>query len=660
MLYALHHDYQTTVVVGSRGTSKTAVADVLYSGFLGTMFSKRKMVTLSATGFRGGQLIFEDAVKWMSGGWPSQTPKIGFVARGMANENLIRRAQNYWQLDYESGSSDLTVPTNDPDKLRGIRGHVLKVDEADTVDWRLVSEVAEKFLNVGDDFEHGGERSQTNRVIYTSTISFANRPFQEAIRAARHSIQRDIDASKAQRDGDWDRYEELSREGLGAQQFIKFDYTDTMVTERIKTRDGRRMRVKQYPNDKMSLYHDVGGIPFSERHPSGGMNKRGAPINYYRTYPVQKSKLEEGLFNGTVEEGIWLAEERNLTESAVGDVYSWELVAKASCEGEYSLRKYRNMPEEWKAACGGEALDYTPPLLWECRDPCVIGVDYARENDFAAFVVIRIGPCAEGEYSYLTHHGNTRWCNVIWAEQHGNATHYEVAEKIRELMKRYNVVAHYEPWEQDMWKVCRGLGIDMRGGGFGVRDLLAYINDSVVPEGSLRIYDPLDKDPRLLAFANDPQARPMLDAIWPSAELNDRMVSFTVAQMEQGMLYVAKWLDKSQRLRGHRELDIGYDGVLGLIWQLRRLRQEQKSTWRHFFVEGDKDNPTNKKDYWAAFIYAAKQARAHIIRQQRIDETPPPMGAVVTQIGAGKGSVHGRAQGARDDFQRFRGYRRLY
>lgn len=657
MLYAVHDDYQTTVVVGSRGTSKTAVIDVLYSGFLGTLFSKRKMVTLSATGFRGGQLIFEDAVKWMTGGWPSQTPRVGFIARGMQHENLVKRAQNFWQMDYESGSSDLTVPTNDPDKLRGIRGHVLKIDEANTVDWRLVSDVAERFLNVGDDFEHGGEFSRTNRVIYTSTIDFNHRPFQEAMRAARAGIQRDIDAADAQRRKDWERYEELRREGLGRQQYIQFDYTDTLITERITTRDGRRMRVKQFPNPKISLFEDVAGIPFSERHPDGGMLKRGSPVKYYRTYPIQKDKLEEGLFNGTAEEGMWLAEERNITESAIGDVYTWELVAQAANESEYSIRKYRNMPDDWKTQFSAAQLDYTAPLLWECKDPCVIGVDYATQKDFSAFVVIRLGPCAEGEYNYNTHHGFTPWCNVVWAEQHANTSHKDVADKIRELMLRYNIVWHHEPWLEDTWKLCRGIGLDMRGGGSGVRDLLAYINDQTVPEGAYRIYDPLDRDPRIMAFASDPTARPMLDAIWPSAESNDRSVTFTVAQMEQGLLYIAKWLDKSQRPRGHRELDIGYDGVLGLCWQLRKLRQEQKAAWRHFFVEGDDEKTTNKKDYWAAFIYAAKQARAHIIRQKRIDETPPPMGAIVTQIN--KGGHHGRVSGTRDQFQRYRGYRRL-
>lgn len=661
MLYGLHQDIQNTVVVASRGTSKTAVVDVLYAGYLGTLFAKRKMVTLSATGFRGGQLIFEDAVKWMTGGWPSQEPNIKFIARGMQHENLVKRAQNFWQMDYESGSSNLTVPTNDPDKLRGIRGHVLFVDEANTVDWRLVSEVADYFLNVGDDFEHGGAYSQTNRIIYTSTIDFNWRPYQEVVTAAKKGIRRDMEATEAQRRGDADRYNELLREGLGRYQFLSFDYTDCFIPETFKTRDGRAVKVKRYPNPKIPLTEDIVGIPFSERHPNGGMEKVGAATKYYRSYPIQKEKLEESLYSGTAEEGSWLAENRNLVETATGDVYTWSLVGRAACEGDSYIRSWAKMPDEYKAVHAGLQLDYTPPLLWECSDPCVLGVDYATQKDFSAFVVIRLGPVSSGEYNYLTHQGYSPWCNVIWAEQHGNTSHQDVTDKVRELMGRYNIQYHHEPWIQDTWELCRGIGLDMRGGGSGVRDLLAYINDEHLQPGQFRIYDPLDRDPRIQAFANDPTARAMLDAIWPSAESNDKLVTFTVAQMEQSLLYIAKWLDKSQRPRGHRELDVGYDGVLGLVWQLRKLRQERTSTWRHFFIEGDDEKTTNKKDYWAAFIYAAKQARAHILRERHKLATPPPIGAIVTTISPKKAGPYGnRAAGSRDDFRRPGGYRRLY
>jgi hypothetical protein len=185
----------------------------------------------------------------------------------------------------------------------------------------------------------------------------------------------------------------------------------------------------------------------------------------------------------------------------------------------------------------------------------------------------------------------------------------------------------------------------MRGGGSGVRDELCYINDKTLPPGKFRIYDPLDKDDRIVAFALDPAARPMLDTIWPSDSLNDKLVEYTVGMMQQRWLYLPKYLDLSARPR-QRELHVGYDAAHALVWQLLKLRQTPTKNYRSFYMEGDTDRARNKKDLWAAFIYAAKQMRAHIIRQHRIDNAPPALGGLITHIGS-KRRQYGRAPGSR-------------
>jgi len=93
-------------------------------------------------------------------------------------------------------------------------------------------------------------------------------------------------------------------------------------------------------------------------------------------------------------------------------------------------------------------------------------------------------------------------------------------------------------------------------------------------------------------------------------------------------------------------LHIGYDAMKSLDAQLRKLRQAPTKNFRSFYIEGDTAKAQNKKDLWAAFIYAAKQMRAHIIRQRQIDDTPPPMGARISRVGSGR--THGRTLGSRD------------
>lgn len=645
IIYALADGYENNVVIGSRGTSKTSAVCVLFAGWKGLLFANKKLVTIG-TGFRAGQLIFEDTAKWLEGTWQSQNTELQYFRTSCPNENVIKRHQNYWQIDYDSHSSNLTVPTNDPNKIRGIRGHLLFADEANSIDWTLITEVAESFLNVQGDFEHGGAYAEDNQIFYTSTIDFSWRPLQNVIRAAEESIERDYTAMNHLKAGRYDDYYDLLRKGIGKYQYICFDYTDVLIRRKLHTRDGRKMRVN-WPNPKIPLTTDPQGIPYIEMDANGRMMRHGRPTQYYRTYPISKSKLEQPLFEGTTDESSWLAEQRNVVESASGDVYNNTLVDKAT-NVRNCIVPYNRTSKEYQAAFKESEEDYTAPLMYECSDPVVIGVDYATQSDFSAFVVIRLGPCATGEYNYLTHHGKTDWCNVIWAEQHRHVSHRDVADKLREFLVRYpNVLFYHEPYLTDTWQLCRGIGLDMKGGGSGVRDELAYINDHVLGSNQYRVYDPLDRDPRIQAFASDPSSKPMLDAIWPSAELNDRLVTFTVAQMETNLLYIAKYLESSKRPKNKRELDVGYEGVKGLSWQLRKLRQEPGTNWRKFFMEGDKELTTNKKDYWAAFIYASKQMRAHIIRQRRIDDAPPPMAALVTQINSGRGGLHGRTPGTR-------------
>jgi hypothetical protein len=155
----------------------------------------------------------------------------------------------------------------------------------------------------------------------------------------------------------------------------------------------------------------------------------------------------------------------------------------------------------------------------------------------------------------------------------------------------------------------------------------------------IRIYDPLDADERVQAFATDSKALPMLDAIYPSDQLNDRLVEFTVGQMTQSQLYLPKDIPESERPFDVK-LDVGYSGTKILSHQLRALQQKPTKNFRTFYMKGDAEQTSNKKDLWAAFIYAAKQLRAHTIRQRMIEDTPPPIGAVITRLGGGGRGRH--------------------
>lgn len=631
-MYALHVNHASrNVNISSRGTAKSSTVCVLYANYKQLCFAKRHFVTLSATGFRGGQIMFEDTEKWAFGGWSSQDPKMQFFVQSNDNPNFIHRAQNFWMIEYDSLSDNMTVPTNDEQRLRGLRGTDLLIDEANTMDEELVTKVAQSFLNVKGDFEHGGAYSAQNQTYFTSTIDFNWRWLQGVMRAAQESLRRELEAKQALERNDHERYLELLRIGLHGYSYVSFDYTDMLIRTTVATREGVQYKVR-WPNPKIPVTRDERGIPYIVKDAAGQIIKFGSPVEYYATYPVDKGNIEDALFDGTVDEATWWAEQRNITDSASGDVYSHTLIDKASCMGGNFISSYDHMTAAWKEKHAADKSDYFAPVLYRCADPCVIGVDYATQSDFTAFVVMRLGPLASGEYDFTTGTGKTKWSNVIWAEQYRRMTHQDVAKKLQELRGRYNLVYFHDPHVTDTWDMCRAIGLDMRGGGSGVRDELAQLNKAHVQPPDVRIYDPLDRDERILAYAADANAIPMLDAIWPSAELNTKLVNFTVAQMENGLLYLPRYLDRSQRPPHQNELDIGYEACHNLTWQLRRLRKEMQQNWPKFYIEGDTSLPDNKKDLWSAFIYAAKQARAHIIRQGQEDKFVPAYAALAVNI----------------------------
>lgn len=632
MLYVAHLGASSTVFVCSRGTSKSALVDVLYAFYRALFYAKRKGVTLSANGFRGGQVLYNDMEKWLRGDWFDQESGLTFLSNAVRNDKIITRAQNYWLIDTTSGSSLTTVPTNDPEKIRGLRGNDLYIDEANFADTDLVHKVAGSFLNVLGDFKKGGEAASENSVFYTTTIDYGWRDFQRTAQAAYDGIARDYAALLAVRSGDRKTYLQYVRRGLLKTAFACFDYTDTLIRQEITTRDGATYEVR-WPDKDREFRYDPRGVPFTVMGDNGKLQMLGEPGHVLSTYPINRN-IEDTLINGETVEAIWLAEQRNVVDTSSGDVYPHHVVDDATCKGDKYILPWKDCNPEWKEARDSDT-HFVSPVLWSCTDPCVLGVDYAPgSRDFSAFVVIRVGPCATGEFNALTGTGKTPWSNVIWAEQHRHTSHADVAHKVRELAERYNLVYHHDPFETDTWRLCRAIGLDMRGGGSGVRDELIYINSDSLGDGEWRIYDPLDPDERVQGFSGDSKALPMLDAIYPSDQLNDRLVEFTAGQMTQRLLFLPKDIPESLR-PFDTKLDIGFNGTKILAHQLRVLQQKPTKNFRQFFVKGDNEDSANKKDLWAAFIYAAKQMRAHILRQRMVDDTPPPIGARITRIGGG-------------------------
>ncbi len=642
MLRIMHRGMPETHIIASRGTSKTATTDVLYAASKGLLYAKRKAILLQAVGFRGGQLIFSDLEKLINGGWADQEGGLEFLARSTKGDKSVKKMQNYWELEWLSGSNYMTVPTNDPTKLRGMRANDLYLDERNFMDPELVEKVAESFLNVLADFKTGGDNAQENVLLSTTTIDYGWRDYDKIQQAAYDNVARDYEAARALARGDTQLYDDLVVRGLLKSAWLMWDYTDTIVRRFITTRDGRRMEVT-YPDKSRRWRLDTKGIPFTIKDEEGKLQKEGEPIEIISTYPIKRDSHEQKLLSGVASETVWMAEQRNVKDSSAGDVYPHSVVDRVACRFHHSVIPFKNLPAAWKQEYAQFEKDFTPGVLYNCTDPCVLGVDYAPgARDFCAFVVIRLGFMAQGLFDPFTQLGQTPWANVIWCEQHRTQSARDVAEKIFSLSERYNLSFFHDPYETDPWKVCRAIGLDMRNGGSAVRDELVYINEAEIKAPQFRIYDPLDADERVKGFATDSLAKPMLDTIFPTGPLNDRLVDYSLNQMQQKLFFLPKWLEPSER-NSDSKLDVAYESSRILEHQLRSLQQAPTGGgYRKFFMLGDNNDPRNKKDLWAALMYASKQWRAHLMRYRMITDAPPPMGARMVRPGMSR-----RAPGSR-------------
>jgi hypothetical protein len=642
MIDLAHRGAQHNVFVGSRGTSKTSAIAVLYCNYKLLMFAKRAAITLQASGFRGGQLIFNDFERYAQSGWVDQEAGLKFIEASLKGDKLVKRAQNYWAIQYTSLSSNITVPTTDSEKLRGMRGTELNLDEANFAEVDLVDKVSDSFLNVKQDMRTGGDNARDNVVYYTSTLDYTWRPFYSTVRSAYETLRRELEYLTLLKTNPL-AAKKLSKKGFHEMTVTYFDYVDCLIPRYITNREGQEFEIK-WP-DKSRKFRWDDGIPFTVVDEEGRLKREGEPLEILSTYPINRS-IEGKLVRGDTSEEIWLSEQRNVTDSSAGDVYTHAMVDEAVSKGNRFLIPWADCSPAYKKIYPEPERHYAPTVMWSCSDPCVLGVDYAPgSRDFSALVVIRMGPLAKGEFDPATGLGHTAWSNVIWAEQHRNASGANVAEKIRQYADRFNLTYFFDPHETDIWKVCRAIGLDTRGGGNTVRDELVLINHEEVPAGLYRIVDPLDDDPRLAAYKTDTSARQMLDAIKPTGVLNDKLVEFTVGQLQSHLLYLPKDIPHSER-RLDAKVDVAFDGVRILEHQLRALQQAPTASgYRTFFMAGDSEDVTNKKDMWAAFIYASKQLRAHLLRWRLIQDTPPPMGARLVHVGGGKNA--GRAHGSK-------------
>jgi hypothetical protein len=637
-LSTMFDGYRINNRVASRGTSKSFVHGSVGMPFYGLLTKDVKAVLLSASGFRGGQLLFDDAERFFLGTLRDQESPGPFLASSVDGANIVKRMPSKWSIHLSSQSMMLTVPTNNPEKLRGIRSNFLVSDEHNFVRGSDFEAVVNPMMNVGGSFRRTSTAGDDSQIFKVSTIDYTHRDWYKELEAARRLALREYEAQQALARGEVAEYERLMETENGAlrtgsESYSRLDYTDLLIPTEITCLDGHAYSVN-YPLTSDLSAEDV--VKFDEREQR----------HLIYTYPVNKAFLEKPLFDGTGDREIWLAENRNQFIAAAGNVFPWDLIQKTAERPVISL----------KAGSGDDEVleDLFAPVMYSCGDPCILGADYARESDHAALVVIRLGSLAEGKFQpWLLRDiasaptdahgrpllGHTPWNSVVWAEAHVKMEDWEFAARIRSMRERYNLYSMDE---------VRAIAMDKMGGGVGVRDELAQPGPRPDAQGRIdpewvapvRIFDPEDGDyAHFAANAMDEPDRFWggLELIKPTSQGNADMVYGARALMQQRKLYIgyakrdtvwakelglitASGLPDTASPDYHRWA-VGYLGVARLAKQLAKVQSKvAENGGRRFFIPGDKTSAENKKDLFSAFIYASYLARKHLVSKTKTED----------------------------------------
>jgi len=601
--------YIKNTLVCSRGTSKSFTIGSLFAPLNALLFRNNNVLVASASRFRGGKVVLKDSANLFLGRLRSQRLTKRWALRSLTHPaSALKKEPDMWSMDFKSYSTFYTVPTNNEEAIRGLRARVLVIDERNSYDGEVIQRVYIPFLAVGGDFSSPAASSGQNQVFYVGTIDYTYKDWYKDIAVTEDHAKVQFLIQQAMMKKDWETYDMLrAQHGKkvwgNSFSLLRYDYTDLLIPTKIG-----RYCVK-YPGAIQGKH-----IKADERD----------SVDYIYTYPVEKAQLEKPLDDGIVDPESWEAENRNVFIQASGTLYPPVLLERATgpifSEAEEKKRGWFFEKE------GGR---YTPPVLFDCKDPCVLGIDVARSTAFTAFVIIRVGIAdvsmyQQAGYSLATHSGHSQWSNVIWAEQHQHMTIRETIAKIDELRTRYNIVKTSD---------IRGIVMDAGGGGTHVRDELANpsppVNELGVPDpewkSPQRVYDPLDKEYEVLN--RDPDAWPGLNLLRTTAVINQELVSFTRAHMDAGMLLLAPFRSREQRKDPQQILLPGYLGVQTLKTQLLRIQARPTPSGKNvqYVIPGKKESIDNQKDMFMAFLYAGYALREFVLRASQPKPSAEPV-----------------------------------
>ena len=287
-------------------------------------------------------------------------------------------------------------------------------------------------------------------------------------------------------------------------------------------------------------------------------------------YPIRKQKIEDE--QRLADRAYWLAENKNVVIAQADSEYPSQLI--------HRIQNYELDDKDFEDR-------FLKPMLG-CQDPCVVGIDPARESDAFALTIVRLGPMATVGPMYPFNH-------VIYSQILLQRPFQEMAELIWEIDERFNVVAYM---------------MDHGGGGVAIRDLLTYPSPGV---SNAPIYDPDEfSDENPVPLSLEAEGKPILHLMRCNNERLTTWNNYLKGQMEQNAFLFPQ--------HEHRDPSPAMDRVYRTIYEQGRQFTYILSKPAGRFKSYVAPNRRYKKDLYSATVMAAAYLYDQALGEQRGDE----------------------------------------
>lgn len=516
----------------SRGMSKSFM-DGLILVDTATMIKGATQIVLTS-GFRGGKIIIQEYCERIILGTLDGQVQKNYVLRSLDSykktprsnvTRIIRRDPDLWKILWSHGSNVQTGPlgkdVSRTSSLRGVRANkTIILDESADIPEDLYTSVIIPF----------------GRVAINPVLGIKQKP------DSRRKLTK-IESGTVRYD--WQRYTreiEITLKNMlaGDKGFIvlEFNYEDSF----------------HLINNKQSV--------------EGARNLREElkRKNLVPTYMLNLESIQDEIDNPETPQEEFLAENKNIVIEALGTEFSTELMLSVVGQEIDPAYVDDGDSDEDSIYYNPNKFDRWLRPLTTCNDPCVLGIDPARERDDAAFVLIRIGSLRKCEAPFN---------DVI------NAKTFHKAEfsVLRDVVYDYYLAR---------FPNIRLIVMDQGGGGLAVRDLLWR---PTIP-GALPIFDPSDEyTPEEvrdfgLGILRMSQATP---------ETNTFRANYAKAQLQSSKLQFPPF----ELHTGNKEMD-EQNRTIRRVWQqFTYVTSAPAGHWKKYTVDSK-----HKKDLFSATLLA--------------------------------------------------------